>query len=475
MPATLTKTNYLKFLACPNEFWLAHHKPLLAVQEETLEYEHLRQQGYAVQKLVREMTLFRNVDPERYQVDFERAFTTADLFAKSDAVITDKITGELKIYEIKSSSRVKDEHIDDVAFQKTVAELNGFTVAGCFVITANSEYIRRGEIVPDELFTVNDVSAVVDTKIAETSVRIADAVKYLTTEPMPNLTEYCDGNKLDCSFIKHHFPDLPEYTVFDIAYLKHDKRRRLLNDGIIAITDVPDDFVLSAKQKIQVSAAKSGEIIIDKAEIASRVGSWEYPLHFLDYETFSYAIPHFDGVRPFQQMCFQYSLHTIAEAGGEIKHSHFLSKGDDDPPHAMAAHLSQAMEGGIGTVFVWYEPFEKGRNKEMSVMYPEFAAFFEEVNIKTYDLMKIFSDNLYIHPEFKGRTSIKKVLPVLCPQLSYAGLGIGDGMTASISWFHMATKRHDDARCQEIFDDLRTYCHLDTMAMVEIFNFLRML
>ncbi len=475
MSTTLTKSNYLQFLSCPNEFWLAHHQPLLATTEETLEYKHLRQQGYAVQKLVKEMSLFKDLDPDLYQVDFERAFNTADLFAKSDAVITNKLTGELKIYEIKSSSKVKEEHLNDVAFQKTVAEMNGFTVAACFVITANGDYIRRGSINPDELFAVNDVTALVDLRAAETIEKVANAFKCLTGEPVPSLIEYCDTNKLDCSFIKHHFAELPEYTVFDIAYLKHDKRRKLLGDGIVAITDVPDDFPLSPKQKIQVSAAKSGKTVIDTAEIAKRIGSWDYPLHFLDYETFNYAIPHFDGVRPFQQMCFQYSLHTIAKPGGEIEHRYFLSKGDDDPPRAMASHLCEALSGGIGTVLVWYEPFEKGRNTEMAAMYPEYSAFFEEVNTKTYDMMKIFSDNLYIHPEFKGRTSIKKILPVLCPQFSYADLGIGDGMTASINWFHMATKRHDDARCQQIFEDLCTYCHLDTMAMVEIYNCLRSL
>ena len=475
MTATLTKTSYLQFLSCPNEFWLAHHLPLLAGRADTLEYQHLRQQGYAVQRLVREMSLFKDLDTELYHIDFERIFKTDGLFAKCDVVVTNKWSGELTIYEIKSSSRVKDEHIDDIAFQKTVAELNGFNVVWTFVITMNSDYVRRGDLVPDDLFVVHDVTDIVNARADETMKQIARAFQYLKTEPVPNLIEYCEANKLDCLFIKHHFPDLPEYTVFDIAYLKNEKRRQLLSDGIVAIIDVPDDFDLSPKQKIQVVAAKSGQVIVDTEEIAKRMEEWEYPLHFLDYETFSYAIPQFDGVRPFQHMCFQYSLHTIAKPGGEMTHSQFLSKGDDDPPRAMAAHLCEAMSGGIGTVFVWYEPFEKARNTEMAAMFPEFAVFFEELNAKTYDLMKIFSDNLYIHPEFKGRTSIKKVLPVLCPELSYTGLGIADGMAASISWFHMATKRHDDSVCQQIFDDLCAYCHLDTMAMVEIFQVLRKL
>ena len=128
------------------------------------------------------------------------------------------------------------------------------------------------------------------------------------------------------------------------------------------------------------------------------------------------------------------------------------------------------MSGGIGTVLVWYESFEKGRNEEIAKMYPDLADFFNEVNEKTFDLMKIFSENLYIDPEFKGRNSIKKVLPVLVPSLSYDELGISDGLAATIKWFHAAKRNLADAERETIFQDLLEYCELDTKAMVEIFN-----
>ena len=117
---------------------------------------------------------------------------------------------------------------------------------------------------------------------------------------------------------------------------------------------------------------------------------------------------HSSMVSTHQQMCFQ-SPCTIVR-GAQPRHSFFLSHGNDDPPRAMAGALMDAMSDGIGTVFVWYEAFEKTRNSEMAEMFPEYAEFFEEVNRRTVDLMKIFSDNLYVHPEFKG-SSIKKCRP----------------------------------------------------------------
>lgn len=401
-------------------------------------------------------------------------FQTADLLVRSDVVITDRRSRVLDIYEIKGSSSVKEEHYEDVAFQRLVAERSGSRVGRCFVITMNSEYIRRGDIDPEQLFVITDVTDEVLARLPRTEQKIREAFAYLETVPVPSLMDYCTENKLSCRFLNIHFPGLPDYTVFDITFLKHEKRRQLLADGIVDIKDVPDEFKLSDKQRLQVQAAKSGETIIDREGIARRICSWEYPLHFLDYETFSYAIPQYDGLRPFQQMCFQYSLHTQQEPGGEMTHSFFLSRGDGNPPREMAAHLQRAISGGIGTVFVWYEAFEKGRNQEMADMFPEYKEFFDEVNSKTCDLMKIFSDGLYIHPGFKGRTSIKKVLPILCPELSYKELGIGDGMTASISWFRAATwqtmPQHERDR---IFADLEKYCELDTLAMVRIFDFLK--
>jgi Domain of unknown function(DUF2779) len=471
MEFRLTKTGYLKFLKCPPEFWLEYHQPLLVATEITLEHEHLRQQGYAVEQLVKELARFQSND--EIAVDFQRTFQTAELSARSDVVVTDKKTNEIEIFEVKSSSSVKEDYYDDMAFQKLVAERMGERVRRMCVITMNSEYVRHGDIDVEQLFTISDITERVDNKLLDTEDRIKKAFEYLASVPVSSLADYCIDNKLNCRFIQLNFPGIPEYTVFDISYLKHDKRRQLLGDGIVDIMHVPDDFPLSEKQRKQVEVAKSGAIVIDHEEIAKRVCSWEYPLHFLDYETFAYAIPQFDGIRPFQQMCFQYSLHTIDGPGAEMRHSEYLSRGDDNPPRVLAEHLRDAMKGDIGTVFVWHQDFEKKRNEEMAEMFPDLKEFFDEVNAKTCDLRDIFSENLYIHPKFKGKTSIKKVLPVLVPSLSYEELGISEGLSATIKWFRAATWTSlSDAERLGIFNDLLEYCTLDTIAMVEIFKVL---
>ncbi len=471
MKERLTKTAFLSYLRCPPEFWLQVRQPLLVARPVTLEHEHLRQQGYAVQQLVKSLERFQPQDGLSFS--FERPFQTFDLYARCDVVAMHNDTGVIDLYETKSAASVKDEHIDDVAFQRLTCEESGYQVGRCFVITINGEYVRRGEVDPEQLFTATDVTEQVDQRLPSTAQQAKAARAYLNTVPIPSLLDYCDKNKLNCEFIQLHFPDLPDYTVFDISFLKNEKRRQLLAEGVVGIVDVPDDFPLSNKQRAQVDAAKSGAIFIDRGAIAERIEGWEYPLQFLDYETFAYAIPQFDGVRAYQQMCFQYSLHTIDSPGAKPRHSYFLSRGESDPPRAMAESLKQAMDGNIGTVLVWYESFEKTRNSEMAAMYPDLAEFFEEVNSKTVDMMKVFSEKLYVHPEFKGRSSIKKVLPALRPDLSYKQLRIGDGLTATISWFR-AVKWGSMANAEReaIFKGLEKYCELDTWAMVAIFEHL---
>ena len=121
MKDRLTKTAYLMYLTCPNEFWLSLRATKPEKRPETLEYEHLRQQGYDVERYVKMLERLRS--DETRSVDYQRVFQTADLYARSDVVVTDRQTGVIDISEVKSSASVKPEHLDDVAFQRIVSEI----------------------------------------------------------------------------------------------------------------------------------------------------------------------------------------------------------------------------------------------------------------------------------------------------------------------------------------------------------------
>lgn len=470
MTITLNKTNFLKFLNCPREFWAEFNIPEIALRELTPREKFQISEGYEVQMLARTMSIFKNTSGNL--VEFEKEFTAGNLLARSDAIVTDTASGALSIYETKGTSKVKPEHIYDVAFQKSVIKKSGQVFSKAYVVRLNTEYVRNGEIEPDKLFIAEDVTDEVNSKQAETNQLILAAFACLNQTPEPDLSEYCDA-KLQCEFLQHHFPNLPEYTVFDVTRIHKTKLKNLLDAGIVDIMDIPTGFELSETQRFQVDVAQSKRPIINIPELRKRFANLEYPLHFLDYEALNYSIPLYDGVRPFQQMVFQYSLDTIRDVGAEISHQEYLSPGTGNPPRELAGSLFAAMADGIGTVFVWHDTFEKGCNAELGKMFPEYFDFFEEINSKTFDLEKIFTGQLHVHHEFKGKTSIKKVLPVLVPKLTYAAMSISDGKTASRRWFQMATGKVEDAEALSISDDLLKYCGLDTEAMVRIFDVLK--
>jgi hypothetical protein len=238
--------------------------------------------------------------------------------------------------------------------------------------------------------------------------------------------------------------------------------------GILDICDVPDDFKLSNKQRFQVEVAKSKKVYINREEIRDMFDDLEYPLYFLDYETFNPAIPLFDGYSPFDHITFQYSLHVLSK-DGDLEHFEYLHTEKSDP----IPHLLNSLKEHIkdeGSIIVWNKSFEGTRNKHMGKVYPEYEDFCEDMNDRLFDLMDIFRNQLYDDPKFKGSYSIKSVLPVLVPELSYESLDIRNGAMAMASWYDLVFKEEKN---KKVINDLLKYCELDTLAMVRVFDELR--
>ena len=121
---------------------------------------------------------------------------------------------------------------------------------------------------------------------------------------------------------------------------------------------------------------------------------------------------------------------------------------------------------------MWNKKFECGINKDMTERIPEAKAFLEALNARVYDLMDIFQKQYYVHKDFKGGVSIKDVLPVLAPELSYADLAIKEGGTASQAWDKIASSGLGQEEKDAIARDLKLYCERDTYAMYVIWRYL---
>lgn len=486
----LSKSDFLKYRVCPSYFWLWKHEPDLVPDNSTAEVRDNKfEQGNQVEAIARQL-FPGGVLVEGYNVQaqanteklvangnavlFQATVITEDnLLAMADVLERDR-DGWI-LYEVKSSGEVKkDTHIPDMAFQKIAFERAGYTINATRIIHLNKEFVRHGKSIdPHTYFVTENVDITVSTIRPEVESQIALALENMSQAESPAT---CPCRLLSrgkhCPAFAYFNQDIPEYSVYDISRMQGKKLAELIDSEVFLTTDIPDDFTLSPNQMVQVSVDKSGRAIINRDNIHTELAQLEYPLYFIDYESVNPAIPMLDNTRPHQQVVFQYSLHILDAPDAALRHVEFLCRDDTtESLHALVAQMRQDIPTS-GSVIVWNKSFERTRNTELGQLFPEFKDFFEDVNNRIYDLMDIFRKNYYVEPGFKGSNSIKDVLPVLVPHLSYKDLAIGKGDLASVRWYEIAVGE-DKSDADQVFTDLLEYCKLDTLAMVEIYNVLR--
>ncbi len=469
-PKKLTKSDFLDYRACAKSFWLKHHKPDAVPWPAPGAFDRmLMRDGYAVEAQVK---LLVESWPDPDQLTFQKIFDAEHCYARAD-LVREYPDGLIDIFEIKGSTSLKSstgaDHIDDAGFQAAVAKLLGFNVRSASIIHVNGDYAREGDIDPAALLVIVDVTDEVAKREADLANEIAAALEYLAQTEIDEKGCTCRLiGSLDrhCASFSYFNPDIKFPSAHNLPRISAKALAKLDGEGRLAILDVCEDDVTTGQLTI-LRALQSGEPQISVNEITKFVGELEWPLYFYDYETFASAIPIANGHRPQQQLPVQFSLHRL-DANGDLAHFEFLANEPGKEAALCAALIASA--GNEGSAIVWNESFETSCNKRLSNLLPEHAEFFAQLNTRTVDLMVPFKAH-YVHPGFEGSISIKKVLPVLCPHLQYPKDSVHDGAGAMEAWSEMANTP-DTAKREQLRQELLTYCHLDSLAMVEIFKVL---
>ncbi|MEI6499326.1 MAG: DUF2779 domain-containing protein [bacterium] len=380
------------------------------------------------------------------------------------------------LYEIKSSSAVKSDHEYDLAFQREVLEASGLKIDHIFVIHVNTEFVRNGEVRANELCKTVEVTEAVKAREIETRENIRCAIEMATSRECPDISpKYASRFALgDWLEVYRKLVEVGEYSIYDLCGIDPEKIGMLESQAIQNIKDIPEDFALNERQLRQVVATKSDEIFVDEQKVRSFLNELKFPLYFLDYETLSSVVPYFDGLSPYKQLPFQYSLHILATPESELQHFEYLHDENSNPVRLLSETLKSQI-GEVGTVLVWYQPFERTCNELMGNLLPEFKDFYYALNDRIVDLMTPFAEGSYVDKRFLGSASIKKVLPVLIPELSYIDLDIHAGGAAQRLWMEAVLDGKRASEKDKILQDLWKYCELDTLAMVRIYQFLKKL
>jgi len=475
---TLSKSRYMKGLQCHKALWLVTHKPEL--REESEATTQAFAQGHKVGELAQDIfpdgvfipfdDLTFDEQLQRTQaaltkakVIYEAAFMHNGVFVKAD--IMRKVRGGWELYEVKGSSKVKDIYLDDTAVQYHVITGAGLTVTKALVVHLNTSYVREGELDLDKLLTCNNVTEEVLERQSGVKEEITRQKKMLCGK-MPNIRigPWC-SDPYECDFVCHCWKNVPENSVFDLAGKGADTFK-LYSQGIEKLKDIPLDW-LKGKQLQQVETARSKKTVVNKKQLRGFLDTLRYPLYFLDFETFMDGIPPYDGIKPFQQVPFQYSLHWQKKAGGTLYHTEYLAKPGIDPRTEIVERLLKDIPEGA-CVLAYWKSFEAGRLKELAELFPSKKKRLLSIIDNMVDLIDPFKVRDLYSWKQKGSHSIKAVLPAFVKGMTYEGMEIGDGGAAMEAYHQMCDCADKPKELAKIRKNLLEYCKQDTLAMVRL-------
>lgn len=485
----LTKTDFIQYLHCPESLWLKKNKPEEYPEGEvSLFLEKLIQEGYEVEEYAKKLfsggvEIPTNASPEMTQaimnsggiVYFQPSFVTAKgAFARVD-ILERLADGTLCIYEVKSSTSVKTEplrnHIKDTAFQKYVLTQCGLDISTVKIIHLNKDYVKNGDINPNKLLEVVDVTQEVNAIGGQTQLEIQNAMTFLR---QPSISPGCScvekTRRNHCDAVNILNPDIPEYSIYELNRISAKKIGELRELGVTDIGDIPESYDLNTKHELHKASLLREEPIYDKTTAQRELDKLTYPLHFIDYETYPSAIPKVDGIGPHEHLTFQVSIHILKKDGSQ-SHYEYLSETMELPKKLV--EFMEKTTGQNGTFISWHAQFERSRNEDMKRFFPEHEDYLDYMNCNMFDLEELFKE-AYMDYRFRGKTSIKYILPVMIPDLSYEDLNIKDGTSALDTWGRwVQSESLSEQEWQQTKQDLLDYCKLDTLAMVRIYEKLK--
>lgn len=461
----ISKSEFLLYLEAPRHLWAEKHGKLV---NELSDFDHhLIDEGYEVENIAREYfdKVFLPQHPN-WRLLWQKTFNDGPFEARLDALIHKQEGNTYDLYEIKSATTPDKKDHYDLAYQARILR-DQITVDNYYLFHLKKEYVRAGDVDLTELFIAENLNDKVVSLLPEIDGKRRLAFQA-AEEPDPAGLERCLSPR-ECPCPKTCHPDLPEFSIYDIPRLHSKKKLQLAEMGIRAAKHIPVDFALNDKQRQVAEMARSNVEFLDHKVLKTELGSLRFPLWFLDYETCISAIPRFAGYHPQQQIVFQYSLHRLNTPGDVETHFGFISITDGDPALPLLEHLSSDL-GPQGSIIVWNKSFEMTINHDMALRCPEYAGFLEDVNARIYDLGEIVNQGIYLHPGFKGSWSIKHVLPVMVPELTYNGMEIHKGDMASMAWWNITFGGVNEEEQDRLLSALEKYCELDTLAMVRIYK-----
>ena len=479
----LSKSKYMTGLQCPRLIWIQFHESAKIPEIDSVT-QHVFDQGHLVGELAKKLfpegidilteNFMGNISNTMNLLEsrkplFEAGIRVRNLYSRVD-ILHPIAEDEWDIVEVKSSTGVKDVYINDVAFQRYCCSQLGLNIRKCSLVLINNQYVKDGEINPEGFFNIHDVTDQVEEASVGIQDKIDDIQEVISRESCPEMIigPHC-WNPYECP-LTDCWDSLPEHNVFSLYY-GGKKSFAMYDSGILTVGEIPDDYKLSDKQRIQQSCVVNGKPHVDKEAIQDFLSSLQYPMYYLDFETIGPAIPLFDGVRPYQNIPFQFSVHLVQDQQSSPTHYSYLASDTDDPRPALLAELQKVL-GDSGSIIAYNKGFEEGVLRELAEAFPEYSEWIDPVCNRLADLLVPFRNFDYYHPTQKGSASLKAVLPAITGR-GYEDLDISDGQLASITFLAATYGDMPEDERVKVLTNLEQYCGRDTEGMIWIVDKLR--
>ncbi len=486
MKVRLSKSRFVAGCQCLKRLYLQVHKPELAAEPGGAA-EAIIEQGREVGMLARQMfpggveirdegldkairatrELIANPDVPAI---FEGTFEHAAVLVRVD-ILHRRRDGRWRLIEVKSTTDIKDHHLDDVGIQYRVLFRSGLDVASACLAHVNRNYIYAGgDIDPRQFFRIRNLTRRVQRLQPKLKSQLRSEFRVLAMPSPPEIAvgPHCT-DPVTCEFFDRCNPPRPHDHIGFLPRIHASAMEELEEMGVESIRDIPNDFDLTEIQRRAAACVKSG-CAWYSPEVRDVLRGLAYPLYFADFETVNLAIPRFEGMRPYDHLPFQWSVHVQRQAGAEPEHYEFLATDASDPRREFISSLCAAL-GECGSIVV-YSSFESQRLSELGCWLPEFADRINAVQDRVFDLLAIVREHVY-HPAFGGSYSLKSVLPALVPDMTYDGMDVANGQDAGLAWESLVRGGLDRDDRERVRKALLDYCGQDTLAMVRLSERLR--
>lgn len=486
LPKLLSKTKLLRGYRCPKCIYLTIHQPELEAPI-TPETQALFDQGNEVGAMARQYvpggTLIDNKPWDFIgslaktkallaagtEIIYEAAFEYLGCYARADIIHYSHATERWHIIEVKSTTKVKPEHIDDVGLQTWIIAKSGLPIDKISIMHLNPS-CRYPDL--SNLFIEQDVTEELRANYLSVQPKVRDIFNIIqgANTPETDIGPHCFIGS-ECGFMKHCWQEkkIPPISIFNLPGIRQ-RKWELYQAGMIDLLD-PNLTDLTDLQTRVVHAYRSGEPYLDKAGIQTALATWQFPLVFLDFETINPAIPRYEGCGPFHHVPFQFSVHLWPTPDAPLIHIEFLHTDATDPRPTLIPALLDAC-GKQGSIVAYFGRFESERIEEMANYSQAHREALMQLIPRIVDPLPIIRDCVYDNA-FAGSFSLKKVAPALLGNVhSYSDMAVADGGAAQRAFAELINEQTPAVKKEKLKQALLAYCQKDTLVMVELIKWL---